>query len=32
VALAESVGSAASFLFLDAKNYKVRGIELRQTT
>jgi uncharacterized protein (TIGR00369 family) len=28
VALAESVGSAASFLFLDAKNYKVRGIEI----
>src|SRR5210317_935978 len=28
VALAESVGSMASYLFLDAKNYKVRGIEI----
>ncbi len=28
VALAESVGSAASFMFLDGKNYFVRGIEI----
>lgn len=28
VALAESVGSAASLLFLDSKNYFVRGIEI----
>lgn len=28
VALAESVGSAASFMFLDAKQYYVRGIEI----
>ncbi|MGO4913619.1 PaaI family thioesterase [Leeuwenhoekiella sp. W20_SRS_FM14] len=28
VALAESVGSAASFMFLDAKNFFVRGIEI----
>ena len=28
VALAESVGSAASYVFLDAKEYYVRGIEI----
>lgn len=28
VALAESVGSAASYVFLDAKQYVVRGIEI----
>lgn len=28
VALAESVGSAASYIFLDAKEYFVRGIEI----
>lgn len=28
VALAESVGSAASFMFLDGANYFVRGIEI----
>ena len=28
VALAESVGSAASFIFLDAKEFVVRGIEI----
>ncbi len=28
VALAESVGSAASFLFLDGENYYIRGIEI----
>lgn len=28
VALAESVGSAASFIFLDAQKYMVRGIEI----
>ena len=28
VALAESVGSMASFIFLDGKNYFVRGIEI----
>lgn len=28
VALAESVGSAASMLFLDPKEYEVRGIEI----
>ncbi len=28
VALAESVGSAASYVFLDAKKYVVRGIEI----
>lgn len=28
VALAESVGSAASYVFLDAKEYFVRGIEI----
>ena len=28
VALAESVGSAASFMFLDSKNMYVRGIEI----
>ena len=28
VALAESVGSAASFMFLDANNFFVRGIEI----
>ena len=28
VALAESVGSAASYVFLDAKQYAVRGIEI----
>lgn len=28
VALAESVGSAASYIFLDTKNYAVRGIEI----
>jgi uncharacterized protein (TIGR00369 family) len=28
VALAESVGSAASIVFLDAKKYSIRGIEI----
>ena len=28
VALAESVGSTASYIFLDAENYFVRGIEI----
>ncbi|TQD40110.1 PaaI family thioesterase [Haloflavibacter putidus] len=28
VALAESVGSAASFIFLDGENYYIRGIEI----
>ncbi|MDX1363224.1 PaaI family thioesterase [Arenibacter latericius] len=28
VALAESVGSAASFIFLDAKKYAIRGLEI----
>lgn len=28
VALAESVGSAASYIFLDAKKYFVRGLEI----
>lgn len=28
VALAESVGSAACFVFLDAKNFSIRGIEI----
>ncbi len=28
VALAESVGSAASYLFLDAEKYAIRGIEI----
>lgn len=28
VALAESVGSAASYIFLDAKNTMVRGVEI----
>ena len=28
VALAESVGSAASFMFLDAENMYIRGIEI----
>ncbi|GGW32544.1 PaaI family thioesterase [Arenibacter certesii] len=28
VALAESVGSAASFIFIDAKKYIVRGLEI----
>ncbi|MDX1463138.1 MAG: PaaI family thioesterase [Marinirhabdus sp.] len=28
VALAESVGSAAAFMFLDAKNSAIRGIEI----
>jgi len=28
VALAESVGSAASFIFMDAKEFVVRGIEI----
>ncbi len=28
VALAESVGSAASYIFLDASEYQVRGIEI----
>jgi len=28
VALAESVGSAASYIFLDASNYFVRGLEI----
>ncbi|NCT18215.1 MAG: thioesterase [Flavobacteriaceae bacterium CG_4_8_14_3_um_filter_34_10] len=28
VALAESVGSACAFVFLDSKNVKVRGIEI----
>lgn len=28
LALAESVGSAASYVFMDAKNYFVRGIEI----
>lgn len=28
VALAESVGSAASYLFLDAQNFYIRGIEI----
>ena len=28
VALAESVGSAASFMFLDAKEFYIRGIEI----
>ena len=28
VALAESVGSAASFIFLDAKDFYIRGIEI----
>ncbi len=28
VALAESVGSAASFMFLDAKDFYIRGIEI----
>ncbi|WP_432410905.1 PaaI family thioesterase [Rasiella sp. SM2506] len=28
VALAESVGSAAAFIFLDAKNVAIRGIEI----
>jgi len=28
VALAESVGSAASFMFLDGQNFYVRGIEI----
>ncbi|MAW95063.1 MULTISPECIES: hotdog fold thioesterase [unclassified Leeuwenhoekiella] len=28
VALAESVGSAASYMFLDAENYMIRGLEI----
>lgn len=28
VALAESVGSAASYIFLDAQHYQIRGIEI----
>lgn len=28
VALAESVGSAACFIFLDAKNFMIRGLEI----
>lgn len=28
VALAESVGSAASHMFIDTKNYEIRGIEI----
>ncbi len=28
VALAESVGSAACFIFLDAENYMIRGLEI----
>lgn len=28
VALAESVGSAASYIFLDAENFSIRGIEI----